>query len=41
MADLVAREATGNWTIALEETATVKAVSWVIENADKLWGPRK
>ena len=41
IADLVAREATGNWTTALEETATVKAVSWVIENADKLWGPRK
>jgi hypothetical protein len=41
MADFVARTATGNWTTALDETATVKAVSWVIENADELWGPRK
>jgi hypothetical protein len=41
MADLVARKATGNWTTALDETATAKGVSWVIESADKLWGPRK
>jgi hypothetical protein len=41
MADLVAREATGNWTTALDETTTAKGVSWVIESADKLWGPRK
>jgi hypothetical protein len=45
LADLVARSATGNRTSALEEAATVKGVSWVIENADVLWielsGPRK
>jgi hypothetical protein len=32
---------TGNWTRAHDEAATVKGVSLVIENADKLWGPRK
>jgi hypothetical protein len=46
LADLVARSATGNRTRAVvDEAATVKAVSWVIENADalwfELWGPRK
>src|SRR5262245_14701551 len=45
LADLVARSATGNRTRAVDEAATVKAVSWVIENADALWvelfGPRK
>ena len=45
LADLVARSATGNRTRAVDEAATVKAVSWVIENADILWfelyGPRK
>jgi hypothetical protein len=41
VADLVAREVTGNWTRAHDEAATVKGVSLVIENADKLWGPRK
>ena len=45
LADLVARSATGNRTRAVDEAATVKAVSWVIENADMLWfkfyGPRK
>ena len=41
MADLLARQVTGNWTTALDETATVWAVSRVIENADQLWGPRK
>jgi hypothetical protein len=41
MADLVARKATGNWTRALDEAATVKGVSWVIENADALSEPRK
>jgi hypothetical protein len=40
-ADFLARQVTENWTTALDETATVWAVSWVIENADKLWGPRK
>jgi hypothetical protein len=44
LADVVAR-ATGNRTGALDEAATVKGVSWVIENADmlwfELWGPRK
>jgi hypothetical protein len=45
LADLVARSATGNRTRAVDEAATVQAVSWVIENADVLWiefwGPRK
>jgi hypothetical protein len=45
LADLVARIATGNRTRALDDAATVKDVSWVIENADalwfELWGPRK
>jgi len=45
LADVVARSATGNRTRAVDEAATVKAVSWVIENADvlwfELWGPRK
>jgi hypothetical protein len=45
LADVVARSATGNRTRALDEAATVKGVSWVIENADVLWiefwGPRK
>jgi hypothetical protein len=45
LADLVARSATGNRTRAVDEAATVKAVSWVIENADalwfELWGPRR
>jgi hypothetical protein len=45
LADDMARKATGNWTTAVDEAATVKAVSWVIENADLLWfelyGPRK
>src|SRR5262249_31061727 len=38
MAELVARTATGNWTSAPDEAATVKWVNWVIENADALWG---
>jgi hypothetical protein len=45
LAEVVARSATGNRTRAVDEAATVKAVSWVIENADMLWfelyGPRK
>jgi hypothetical protein len=45
LADGMARKATGNWTTAVDEAATVKAVSWVIENADLLWfelyGPGK
>jgi hypothetical protein len=41
MADLVARRATGNWTRGLDEAATVKGVSWVLENADKVWELRK
>ena len=41
MADLLARQVTGNWTTALDETATVWARSRVIEDADQLWGPRK
>jgi hypothetical protein len=45
LGNLVARSATGNRTRAVDEAATVKAVSWVIENADalwfELWGPRK
>ena len=45
LADLVARSATGNRTRAVDEAATVRAVSWVIKNADMLWfelyGPRK
>jgi hypothetical protein len=36
MADLVARKVTGNWTRALDEAVTAKAVSWVIEDADAL-----
>jgi hypothetical protein len=39
MAELVAISATGNWPI--DEAATAKAVSWVIENADKVLGLRK
>jgi hypothetical protein len=45
MTEVVARSATGNRTRALDEAATVRGVSWVIENADvlwvELWGPRK
>jgi hypothetical protein len=45
LADGMARKATGNWTTAVDEAATVRAVSWVIENADLLWfelyGPGK
>ena len=41
MAGLLARQVTENWTTALDETATVWAVSRVIEDADELWGPRK
>jgi hypothetical protein len=37
LADLMARSATGNRTRALDEAATVKGVSQVIENADVFW----
>ena len=40
LAEVMARKATGNWTTAVDEAATVKAVSWVIENADLLWFER-
>jgi len=41
MAGLLARQVTGNWTTALDETASDWARSRVIEDADELWGPRK
>src|SRR5262245_45347760 len=37
LADLMARSATKNRTRALDEAATVKGVSQVIENADVFW----
>src|SRR5262249_37221659 len=37
LADLMARSATGNRTRAVDEAATVKGVSQVIENADVFW----
>jgi hypothetical protein len=37
LADLMARSATKNRTRAVDEAATVKAVSQVIENADVFW----
>jgi hypothetical protein len=40
LAEAMARKATGNWTTAVDEAATVKAVSWVIENADLVWFER-
>ena len=41
MAGLLARQVTENWTTALDETATVWAVSRLIEDADELWGRRR
>jgi hypothetical protein len=41
VADHVARKRTGNWTRALDEADTATALRWVIENADKVWAPRK
>ena len=41
MAGLLARQVTENWTTALDETATVWAVSRLIEDADERWGRRR
>ncbi|MFZ1210222.1 MAG: hypothetical protein WAN94_19105, partial [Pseudolabrys sp.] len=37
----LARQVTENWTTALDETATVWAVSRLIEDADERWGRRR